>query len=54
MIRPKNESPDQKEEETPTPPGAPDRTPVEDPDRSENPPMGDPQKPSKKRPRLQE
>jgi len=35
----------------PVPPGSPDRTPVENPDEKKKP-MGDPQPPSKKKPRL--
>lgn len=34
------------------PPGSPDRTPVEDPDKNQKP-MVDPQPPSKKKPRLE-
>ena len=36
----------------PVPPGAPDRTPIEDPEENQKP-MGDPQPPSKKKKRLQ-
>ncbi len=34
------------------PPGAPDRTPVKDPERVEESPKGDPIPPEKKKPRL--
>lgn len=35
-----------------TPPGSPDRTPVKDPDKEINHPVGDPQPPEKKKPRV--
>lgn len=38
--------------ETTVPLGAPDRTPVKDPGHKEERPMGDPQPPGKKKPRL--
>ncbi len=34
------------------PPGSPDRTPVKDPDKEKKQPVGDPQPPEKKKPRL--
>lgn len=34
------------------PPGSPDRTPVKDPDKEKKRPVGDPQPPEKKKPRL--
>lgn len=34
------------------PPGAPDRTPVENPVKKKNKPMGDPQPPEKKKKRM--
>lgn len=41
-----------KKEETINPPGAPDRTPIEDPSHSKKAPKGDPQPPEKKKSRL--
>lgn len=40
------------ENEKDTPPGAPDRTPVEDPERREKSPIKDPFPPGKKKKRL--
>lgn len=43
---------DPKKKPQDTPPGAPDRTPVKDPSTKDEKPMGDPQPPEKKKPRL--
>lgn len=42
---------DQKEKAQPVPPGAPDRTPIEDPEKKRIP-LSDPRPPEKKKPRL--
>lgn len=44
------EDPNKEDESRPVPPGSPEKAPVKDPDESS--PMGDPQSPDKKKPRL--
>jgi len=47
-----NESNENDSEETPIPPGTPEKPPVKEPPDETDPPKGDPQPPEKKTPRL--
>ncbi len=47
-----NKTDDNESEDTPVPPGTPERPPVQEPPAEKDPPKGDPQPPEKKTPRL--
>lgn len=43
---------DEEHPDPPKPPGTPERIPIKEPEEEKKPPLGDPQQPSRKKPRL--